>query len=121
MLTLEAAIEIAEKERGSKVVEARDCGDRFAFAFEIDYPKQTVAFDERIPDFAKSVLAGIQTLHMFVSKIDGGIEYFYIAQPQYTDMFQKGTQINLSKERVGRERRDTSAVAPALSLCHKLP
>ena len=95
MLTLKTAIEIAEKERGSKVVEARDCGDQWAFGFEIDRPNQPPIFDDRIPEFAKSVLAGVQILYMFVSKVDGRTEYFYIAQPQYTELFQKSKCIDL--------------------------
>ena len=36
MVTLEEAMHIAEKWRGSKVANAGDCGDRWAFSFESD-------------------------------------------------------------------------------------
>lgn len=63
-MTLEEAIALAEQERGSKVVGAGDCGDRWAFGFEDDLGKT-----DGIP--------------LFVYKADGRCEYFAVGKFMY--------------------------------------
>ena len=94
MITLEEAIKLAEKWRGSKVIGAIDCGDRWAFDFECDTGE--VAFDvPNIPAFAKSLLSFSQVIRMFVFKDDGRHEYFFTANA--LDILESAKQIDLPK------------------------
>ena len=89
MLTLKEAIKIVEKQRGSKVVNASDCGDRWAFYFKDDEPQSPEIIDDpRIPDFAKNVLSAGQRLPAFVFKDNGKVEYFLFSF--VADLVQKG-------------------------------
>lgn len=95
MLTLREAIKKAEEARGSKVVYAKDCNDRWVFNFENDYPKEEVICDENLPDFVKRLIVFTDVIPTFVFKDDGRMEPFYISQ--YIDLLAKGTPIDLSK------------------------
>lgn len=64
-MTLKEAIQIAEKERGSKVIGANDCNDKWFFCFENDVDK-------------------VDSMPLFVYKADSRLEYFCLAEFMYS-------------------------------------
>lgn len=96
MITLKEAIKRAETVRGSKIVRAVDCGDRWAFDFEDDYPQPTPFFDDNLPNFVKEVIATPDVIPTFMFKDDGRMELFYISE--YLDSLEKGVEIILRKD-----------------------
>ena len=86
-MTLKEAIQIAEKERNSKVIGANDCGNRWFFSFENDIGK----FDG---------------MPIFVYKDDGRCEYFCMAEFMY--LLSEGkeicTPIDLEKDVLDKKR-----------------
>lgn len=90
-MTLQEAIKRAEKWRESKIATILDCGDRWAFTFENDYPKQTSVLNDKLPDFVKNVAACPDLLYAFIFKADGRIECFCVGD--YADLLRKGKKI----------------------------
>ena len=99
MLTLKEAILKAENWRGSKVKTVKECGDRWIFTFEDDYPKSEPVFDEKLkeaPDYIKRLLTAPDVIPTFLFKDDGHFEPFYISE--YLDLLSKAKHIDLPKE-----------------------
>ena len=99
MLRLKEAILKAQTWRGSKVKTVKDCGDRWAFTFEDDYPEGEPAFDEKseaLPDDIKRLLTAPDVIPTFMFKDDGHFELFYISE--YLDLLSKAKHIDLPKE-----------------------
>lgn len=99
MITLKEAILMAQTWRGSKVKTVKDCGDRWVFTFEDDYPKGEPVFDEKLeeaPEYIKRLLAAPDVIPTFMFKDDGHFELFYISE--YLDLLSKAKCIDLPKE-----------------------
>ena len=99
MITLKEAILKAENWRGSKVKNIKDCGDRWIFTFESDYPKDEPVFDEKLDalsDDIKRLLTAPDVIPTFMFKSDGHFELFYISE--YLDLLSKAKHIDLPKE-----------------------
>ena len=77
-VTLEEAIQKAESSRGDVVYIAKDCGDRWAFAFEGD----------------KNCIGSAP---VFVYKEDGRCEYFFIGD--YIDMLLTAKLLHIPKRK----------------------
>lgn len=92
-MTLQEAIKKAETWRGSKVASVVDCGDRWAFTFEADYPKTTAVFDDKLPDFVKNIIAAPHVSHVFLFKDSGKFECFCVGD--YVDLLRMGKKIPL--------------------------
>ena len=86
-------IKKVEEWRGSKIVSMIDCGDRWAFTFEDDYPKPAPVFDKSLPEFVKNVITCPDVLHTFMFKDDDRFEYFCLGD--YADLLRAGKPIQL--------------------------
>lgn len=93
MITLNEAIKIAERWRGSKIKTIVDCNDRWDVTFEADYPKAVAVFDENLPDFVKDVLLAPDVIHTFIFKDDGRCEFFYAAE--HIELLAAGRPVEL--------------------------
>ena len=96
MVTLKEAIKRAETVRDSKIVRVVDCGDRWAFDFEDDYPQPASFSDDNLPNFVKEVIAAPDVIPTFMFKDDGRMELFYISES--LDLLEKGVEVVLRED-----------------------